>query len=256
MKKEIIKNRRGQKIVVIVEEAEKQKGLVFVMHGLGGFKEQPHIQTMAEAFNEKEYTVIRFDTTNSIGESEGKLELATLTNYYEDLEDVIEWAKKQRWYQQPFCLAGHSLGGFCVAWHALNHPDEVKAIAPISSFISGEIFIKTLGTKESIEDWEKGGYREWKSSSYPGLVKKLNWSFVPDALKYDLLTKAEEIKVPVLIIVGDQDTDTRQEHLKILYEKLTTKKELHIIKGAPHTFKENAHLREIKNIFLNWIDSL
>jgi len=256
MKREVIQNKKGQNMVVITEETESQKGLAFVMHGLGGFKEQAHIQTMAEAFKEKGYTVVRFDTTNSVGESDGKLELATVTNYYEDLEDIIKWAQKQKWYQEPFCLAGHSLGGFCISWYAINHPGKVKAIAPISSFISGNIFLETLKTKESIEGWERRGYREWESSSKPGLIKRLNWSFAVDSLKYNLLTKIEEIKVPVLIIVGDQDTDTRLENLKILYEKLATKKEFHIIKGAPHTFQEENHLQEIKNIFLNWINSL
>jgi len=256
MKKEVIQNRKGQKIVAIVEEIENQKGLAFVMHGLGGFKEQAHIQIMAEAFREKEYTVVRFDTTNSVGESDGKLEMATVTNYYEDLEDVISWTQSRKWYQEPFCLAGHSLGGFCISWYTINHPEKVRAIAPISSFISGEIFLETLKAKESIEEWERRGYREWESSSRPGLIKKLNWSFAPDALKYNLLEKAEKIKVPVLIIVGDRDTDTRQEHSKILYQKLSIKKEFHIIKGSPHTFIEESHLREIKDIFLNWIDSL
>lgn len=251
-----MQNRKGQNMAVIVEEAENQKGLAFVMHGLGGFKEQPHIQTIANAFKEKGYTVIRFDTTNSVGESDGKLELATVTNYYEDLEDTIEWAKKQSWYQEPFYLAGHSLGGFCITWYAINYPGKIRAIAPISSFISGEIFLETLKAKENIEEWEKRGYREWESSSRPGLIKKLDWSFAVDSLKYDLLTKVEEIKVPVLIIVGDEDTDTRLEHLKILYERLTAKKEFHIIKGGPHTFKEENHLKEIKDIFLNWIRKL
>ncbi len=256
MEKQFIQNNKGQKIAVIIDKSENQKGLVFIMHGLGGFKEQSHLQTMTDVFKEKEYTVIRFDTTNAVGESDGKLELATITNYYEDLKDVIGWAKKQEWYQEPFCLAGHSLGGFCIAWYAINYPREIKAIAPISSFISGKIFLETLKTKENIEEWEQRGYREWESSSRPGLIKKLNWSFAQDSLKYDLLEKAEEIKAPVLIIVGEGDTDIRPKHLKILYERLIAKKEFHIIKGGPHTFKEEDHLQKIKSIFLNWIKNL
>lgn len=256
MQKEIIQNRKGQNIVVIAEELASQKGLAFVMHGLGGFKEQAHIQTIAEAFKEKGYTVVRFDTTNTVGESDGKLELATVTNYYEDLEDVIQWAQKQKWYQEPFYLAGHSLGGFCVAHYTVNHPEKVKTIAPISTFISGEFFLKALKSKEDIEEWERRGYREWKSSSMPGLIKRLNWSFVPDSLKYDLLREVEKIKIPVLLIVGEKDEDAPLEYQKIFYNALTTKKELHIIKDAPHTFQEESHFQEIKEILLRWIDSL
>ena len=114
--KEFIKNRKGQKIAVLVEQQKNQKGLAFVMHGLGGFKEQPHIQVFAEAFLDNGYTVVRFDTTNTFGESDGNYEEATTTNYYEDLEDVIEWAKSQSWYEESFCLSGHSLGGICLLY--------------------------------------------------------------------------------------------------------------------------------------------
>lgn len=256
MQKEIIQNRKGQNIVVIAEELASQKGLTFVMHGLGGFKEQPHIQTIAEAFKEKEYTVIRFDTTNTIGESSGRLEIATVTNYYEDLEDIIQWAQTQKWYQEPFCLVGHSLGGFCVSFYTENHPEKIKALAPVSTFISGEFFLKALKSKEDIEEWERRGYREWESSSIPGVIKRLNWSFVPDSFKYDLLKKVQKIKIPVLLIVGEKDEDAPLKHQKILYNALTTKKELYTIKDAPHTFREKPHLKEIKEIFLKWIDSL
>jgi len=93
--KTFIKNRKDQKIAVLIEKPEHPKGLVFVMHGLSGFKEQPHIEAYANAFFENGYTAIRFDTTNTFGESDGNYEDATTTNYYEDLEDVINWAKSQ-----------------------------------------------------------------------------------------------------------------------------------------------------------------
>jgi len=254
MEKEVIKNRKGQNIAVIIEKPENQKDLAFVMHGLGGFKEQPHIQTIAEVFKEKGYTVIKFDTTNTIGESDGKLELATVTNYYEDLEDVIRWAQVQEWYQEPFCLAGHSLGGFCVSLYTENHPEKVKALAPISTVVSGELFIKAFKVKESLEEWERCGYREWESLSSPGLIKRLNYSFVLDGLKYDLLKKIKEIKVPVLLIVGENDEDVPPDHQKILYSALNTEKEFHIIKGAGHTFRDDVHLRELKAILSKWLE--
>ena len=41
-----IKNRKGLRIVVEVEEGSN--GLAFVMHGLGASKTQPQVQTFAE----------------------------------------------------------------------------------------------------------------------------------------------------------------------------------------------------------------
>ncbi len=254
MKKEFIKNRKGQKIAVIIEEVDSPKGLAFVMHGLSGFKEQPHIQVMADAFKEKGYTTVRFDTTNTLGESEGRMEEATITNYFEDLEDVLSWTQSQDWYQEPFCLAGHSLGSNCIALYAENHPEKVKALAPISTGISGKLSLEAHA--ENIEEWKRTGWHTHKSKSKPGVIYRLPWSYMEDRLKYDLLEKVDRLTMPVLLIVGEDDKPTPVKHQKILYDRLPGRKELHIIKGSAHTFREEKHLREVKEIFLKWIDSL
>lgn len=253
-----IKNRKNQNIVVLLEKSDPQRGLVFIMHGLGGFKEQPHVAVFTEAFKEKGYTVVRFDTTNSFGESDGNYEDATTTNYYEDLEDIIDWASNQEWYKEPFCLAGHSLGGISTTMYAERYPGKVKALAPISTVVSGKLSVETERHKEIAEEWEKTGWRITKSES-TGKVKKLKWSHVEDRLKYDLLQKIHKLTMPVLLIVGDQDISTPPEHQKVLYDKLPGEKEMHIIKGADHNFRGPRYeesLQEIKQIFLNWIDKI
>lgn len=255
MEKVIIKNRDNLNISIMVDETPNQKGLAFIMHGLGGYKEQPHVQAFAKSFKDNDFTTVLFDTTNTLGtgESGGNYEDATVTNYYSDLEDVINWAKKQKWYQEPFCLVGHSLGGICTALYAENHPKNVKALAPISTVVSGKLSLETDKNKEIAKEWEKTGWRITERASHPGKVKKLKWSHMIDRLKYDLLPNVNRLTMPVLLIVGDQDDSTIPEHQKILHSKLLGKKEFHIIKDAPHTFKDEEHLKEIKRIFDNWI---
>ena len=252
MEKLFIKNRKDQKLAVIVEKTANQRGLAFEMHGLSGFKEQEHIQTFADAFKEKNFTVVRFDTTNTFGESDGNYEDATTTNYYEDLEDVISWAKAQPWYQEPFCLVGHSLGGICTALYAEKYPDRIKALAPISTVVSGKLSMATEKHKKVAEEWQRTGWRIEKG--YTSIIKKLKWSHVEDRLKYDLLSEAHNLTMPVLLIVGENDDATPPEHQQILYKKLPSRKEIHIMKNAPHSFREKEHLAEIKEIFLRWID--
>jgi len=241
---------------VLIEEVPNQKGLVFVQHGFGGFKEQVHIQTFADSFRESDYTVARFDTTHSYNESEGELEDSTPTKSYEDLEDVIEWAKDQTWYQEPFILAGHSLGSLCLSLYAQNFPKKIKALAPISTVISGELKLVSPNWQEFVEEWEKNGVREWESSVEEGLIKRLKWDYVQDLKKYDLLEKADKLSMPVLMIVGGKDESTPVEHQKKLFNKLPDPKEFHIIKGAPHTFKDKKHLKEIKKIIKDWIHKI
>lgn len=251
-----IKNRKKQKIAVLIENPENPKGLVFVMHGLGGFKEQPHIEMYARAFLDNRYTAVRFDTTNTFGESDGNYEDATTTNYYEDLEDVLEWSKSQGWYDASYHLIGHSLGSMCVALYAEKYPEKVKAIAPTSTVVSGKLSMETQAYRDDIEEWKRTRWLVSKSSSKPGLIKRLKWSHMEDRLKYDLLLEAHKLTMPVLLIVGEKDDSTPPKHQKILYDKLPGKKEMHIIKGAEHTFREKHHLEEIKQILDHWIKSL
>lgn len=253
MQKLFIKNRKGQQMAVIVEGEAQERPLTFVMHGLGGWKEQPHIQTFAQAFLENGFTAVRFDTTNTYGESDGKYEDATTTNYYEDLEDVISWAKIQLWYTEPFSLVGHSLGGICTALYAERHHQKVAGLAPISTCISGKLSMETKKYKSILKSWEKTGWFAYESETVPGRIKRLKWSHMVDRMQYDLLPEAKKLTMPVLLIVGELDDGTPPEHQKLLFDVLPGPKEMHIIKGAKHTFIEPQHLVEIKELFDRWI---
>jgi len=255
-----VENRQGLKIAVLVEFNNDAKGLAFVMHGLGGFKEQDHIRTFSQAFLEEGFTVVRFDTTNTFGESEGNYEDATTTNYYHDLEDVVDWARKKDWYQQPFWLCGHSLGGISTILYAEEYPERVKTLAPISTVVSGKLSLTSPKYQGNniLKEWQETGFRESKSESKPGVIKRLKWSMMEDLMQYDILKEVNNLTMPVLMIVGDKDDSTPPEQQQILFDQLPGKKEpgekeLHVIKDAPHTFRDENHLAEIKEIMINWI---
>ena len=256
--KHFILNRKGRKIAVVVNVSHHPNGLVFVMHGLSGFKEQEHIQLFAKSFRKNGFTIVLFDTTNTLGESEGKIEEATITNYFEDLEDVIAWAKKQKWYMEPFALAGHSLGGICSILYAEKHPEKVQALAPISTVVSGKLSVEAHKEfePEDFENWQKTGWTESKSRSKPGIMKRFPWSHIEDRLKYDTLPLAHRLTMPVLLITGEKDTSTPPKHAQKLFDKLPGPKEFHVIKGSPHTFREKRHLEEVEKIFDNWIKKM
>lgn len=252
MEKLFITNRLGQKVSVIVDKAEQGRDLAFVMHGLGGSKDQPFIKTIAQTFLENNYTAVRFDTTNTFGESDGDYEDGTVTNYYNDLEDVINWAKGQPWYREPFILAGHSTGGMCVCLYVERRPGEVLALAPISTDVSGKLGL-SMHSSDEIESWKKAGYQTKQKSR--GVVK-IKYSHWADRLKYDLVPEVNKLTMPVLMIVGEKDNSTPLEHQQILYDALPGKKELHVIQGAPHTFKDAEHLRQLGELFDRWIKGL
>lgn len=256
LKKFTLKNRKDFRIVGIVDQPGNTRGLAFVLHGLSGNKEQPHIVTIADAFREKGFTTVLFDSTNTFGESDGSYEHVTATGYLHDLEDVVSWAKRWSWYQEPFYLAGHSLGGLIVILYALQHPERVKAIAPISTVVSGRMTKQFWKKRDPIafDKWQKTGWLVEESATRPGLIKKLKWTFMKDLLQHDALSYVDQLTIPTLLIVGDNDDMTSLAHQKLLFDRLPGKKELHIIKGAPHTFVAEKHLQEVKELIRKWID--
>lgn len=250
--KQFIKNRNNQNISVVTEMAKNPKGLVFVMHGLGDSKDSDHIKTFSQCFLDNDYNVVRFDVRNTFGESEGKFEDANITNYYEDLEDVINWSKSQDFYQEPFILCGHSLGAICSAFYAENYPEQVKALAPFSTPVNADLSKKNY-TKEELVNWEKNGFivEDWGDFEV-----KIKWSYMKEKEKYDLLKKVEKLKMPVLLIVGELDDTTLPENQQILFTALPGEKELHIVKSAPHTFRDKNHLGEVYSILSRWVEKI
>lgn len=252
MKTQII-NTQGKKIILDVDTPKKIKGIAFISHGLGGFKEQPHIITFSQTLNDEGFLSVRWDARNTLGESEGNLVDATLTNYAQDFNTVVDWASTQGWYQEPFIVCGHSLGAACALLFAIDHPKKVKALIIASAFISGLEFEKTFPSK-ILDKWKQAGVREWMSSSQPGVIKRIKWDFMEDAYGYDLLTNVKNLTQPLLLLVGSDDDNTPVNLQESFFHAVPSKeKEFHIIKGAEHTFKKTFHLNQIEKIIKTWI---
>lgn len=259
MQKFSIKNRKGLKMVVVVKIPEKPIGLAFTMHGLGGFKEQPHVQAVADVFYDNNFTSVLFDTTNTFGESEGDYQDATVEQYYQDFEDLVSWAENQAWYQKPFLIAGHSLGGYSVVRFAETYPELIKGLFAFAPFISGKMSIESRNCfmPEELNEWKKTGFQIKQSESKPGVIKKLPWSHMEERQKHDLMPNISKITMPILIVVGEKDTSIPPNHQKILFEAIPSKnKKMVIVPGAPHTFRETEHLNQLKEIFNNWLKKL
>ena len=260
MEKFSIKNRIGLKIIGKILKPNNSIGLSFVMHGLGGYKEELHIDLLANTLFENNYIVINFDATNSKGESEGKYEDATMQKHYEDLVDVINWAKTQNWYKELFILVGHSMGGYAVARYAEEYPKKVKGLFPFGAVFSGKDNFDTYSKLRSVElkDWKETGWTHRVSNSKPGFEMKLPWSHMEERLKHDLKPMVNKITMPILFVVGENDTSCPSSDQKKFYDLLpeNTIKEFHIIKGVGHVFREPQHLNELREIFSNWLKKL
>jgi len=250
--KQFIKSREGKNICVIIEKSENQKWLVFLMHWFWGSKDEKLIRKCSEIFRNNDFTVISFDTRNTFWESDWNYEEWTITNYYTDLEDVIFWASKEDFYEEKFYLSGHSLWWICTTLFTQKFPEKVKALIPISPVVSWKLSLEIMD-KNYLLELKKVWYILKKSNSVPWRIKKVNYSHYEDRLKYNLLEKADKMNLPILIIVWQKDETTPVIHQKLLFEKLTCKKELKIIKNSKHSFKDFWELEEVWEILNNFI---
>lgn len=257
MEKLTLQNRKGQKIVGVLEKPTGEViGTCIVQHGYSGYKEQDHIQAVKDAFLENGFITFNFDTTNSFNESDGKFIDATLGLHYEDLEDVVKWVQKQEWFQKPFALTGHSMGGYAVARYAEEYSDEVDLLVPVAPVVSGELSFEAHERFEpgDLEKWKQEGVKETTSNSRPGVIKQMTWESMAERLDHDLLPKADKLVMPVLLVVGSEDKSCPPDHVKKLFDSIPgDKKEFKLIEGAPHTYRDEQDLRAVKSEIDSWI---
>lgn len=257
MQKLELKNRKGQKIVGVLEKPEGEiKGTCIVQHGWGGAKERPTVQSMKNGFLQSGFQTFNFDTTNSFNESDGDYEKSTLGLHSEDLEDVVKWVQEQDWFIKPLALTGHSKGGYAVTSYAEKYPEEVSYLVPVGPVISGKLSF------EATEEKEPGYLEKWKEVEVienigkQGDKKRKHWFQMEERLNHDLLPNSDKLTMPTLFIVGSEDTSCPSKHTKILLDKMVNdNKGIKIIEGAPHSFYEKKETDTCTNTIKEWLAS-
>lgn len=226
--KEKIKNREEENISVVVNVNENKKGLVFLVHGLGGYKEQKFFEESSRCLYELGYTVVRYDSTNTFGESDGEYENATTTQYLNDLEDVIAWSKDKDWFQE-FLLVGHSLGGL------------ISSVYSESNNVEGLVLLNPAISQKKEEGRKVGEVK----SPHTGETHFLNDGFTEDYTKYDLVEIITKLKIQVTVIVSDKDYDRSKDRFDLLGTDLT------IINDTGHNFVSKEE--EVGNLVCSWV---
>jgi pimeloyl-ACP methyl ester carboxylesterase len=258
MQKFELKNRHGLKIIGVLEKPDDNiGGTCIVMHGWGGNRNKSTVQAAKQGFLEAGFQTFNFDATHSFGESEGNFEQSTLTTFWEDLEHVVKWAQLQEWFVGPLALTGHSKGGYAVARYAEEHGKEVAYLVPIAPVVSGKLSYEAFKERdpEGLKEWERTGILIREGSE--GDKKIQRWSQMTERLNHDLLLNASKITMPVLFIVGSEDTSCPPKHIKLLLDLIPEgNKKMEIIHGAPHSFHKIEEREICKEIIKDWLNKM
>ncbi len=226
-----------EKIIGVLHgDAQKVDACIISCHGLLASKDSPKYMLLAESLSECGYSTLRFDF-RGCGESEGNLENSHISNRLKDLDAVINYATIELGFNR-FGLFGSSMGGYVSFLKASLEPKVKALVSLVSPFSMAELF-DTKGSSQ-------------KSFEIDGIL--FGGNFLNDMKAHGTLTKEalESIKCPTLIFHGDFDLLVPVKHAHRLFESLTTKKMIKIIRGGDHIFSHPVHLNEIIKLSSEW----
>ena len=234
---------------------QKSRGLLFFIHGLASNSDENVIKAPQQECLKNGWTTITFDCRHSFGKSSGELENARLKTYLEDLKNVINWAQKQPFYQEPFGLVGHSLGGATALCYTRENPDKVNNLILIAPVISGtfweEACLKNI--HDFYLDWKQKGSFLYQDPYHQDWKGNISFDVLKETFSYDATVFAEEIKAPVCIIVGKQDAVSLVEHNQTFYNKLHALKMLRILSDAEHTLHTEKNAKDLAKTCMDFL---
>lgn len=236
-----IENRKGLKMALRVTTDEKNDKLVFLEHGLGARKEYPHMLVLEEMFAKHGFDVVNIDATDSLNASESSRGGVTFSGFFQDLEDSILWAKTQKFFREPFALAGQSLGAEAVVLYASQNPTLVNLLVPCAfPWLDGEAEAKA--NKRTKDILEKGFFDQVSKST--GRVLRIRKNYLDDVEGYDLSEMVKNITADTHLIVGLKDSEYHIENNKKLFALLTCKKSLQLLPDVPHDLANTPENKE------------
>jgi fermentation-respiration switch protein FrsA (DUF1100 family) len=205
------------------------------------------------------FIVVRYDK-RGVGQSGGRTETATLSDYADDAIGVVKWlSDRDDVDEDSITVAGHSEGG-SVAMIAASREKKIDSLVLIAAIGStgAELILEQqrhqldlLGTK----DPERQQKIDLQRKVQAAVVSGKGWEGIPPALKqqadtpwfrslleFDPAEVMPKIKQPILIIQGDLDTQVAPSNAEQLAKLARARK------NAPPV--ETVHLPGINHLLV------
>ena len=234
-----------------VYPAASSRGTVIVCHGFKGFAHWAFFPYIARTLAENGLTAITFDFSGSgIGRDRESFTEAeafasnTLSRDLDDIENLVEYARRKKLISGKFGLFGHSRGGGIAILSAAAADSDVASLVTWAA-----ISYPTRWSKEDVATWRRRGYAEI-TNSRTGQVMRLGTDMLEDVemhgqTKLNIEAAAAKIKVPWLIVHGTADETVPSSEAERLHALSPGVSTLRLIKGADHGFGAKHPLTEI-----------
>ncbi len=215
-----------------------KRPIIILAHGFSTHKNSDTYTTISERLAKHKISSFRFDFYGH-GESSGNFEDITISEAVDDVLQAIKYIKKLGY--DRIGLIGSSFGGIASIIAASRSCDLfVLALkSPVSNYIEKENETKS---KMELEEWKSKGYRYYISGD--GRELKLNYNFYEDFKNNDGYIAAKKIRIPTLIVHGDED-DIVPYKQSVKTCKIISDCKLHTVKGANHRYEDPKHREEM-----------
>ncbi|MEP6858401.1 MAG: alpha/beta fold hydrolase [Gemmatimonadales bacterium] len=233
-----------------VYPAESMIGTVVLCHGFKGFAHWGFFPYLARTLAENGLTAITFDFSGSgIGPDRESFTEPdnfagnTLSSEQEDLENLVDYARRRKLIEGKFGLFGHSRGGGTAILFAAGTHSNVSSLVTWSS-----ISYPNRWSSEDVITWRRQGYAD-VTNSRTGQIMRLDTDLLDDVelhgkTKLDIEAAARKIKVPWLIVHGTGDETVPSSEAEKLHSLSPGVSTLRLIKGANHGFDAKHPLGE------------
>lgn len=127
---------------------------------------------------------------------------------------------------------------------------DLKAMAlksPVSDY-PGSLFARM--NKSELETWRSKGYHKYRDGN--GCEKRINYSFYQDAVSINIDQILPRIKIPVLIVHGNQDEIVPVEQ-SIKTASLLPNARLEVLEGADHIYSQPKHFDRMLELISEFI---
>lgn len=241
-------NSKGLKLCGLLSNStsSKEKPIIILCHGFSTSKDSHTYVRLQEILNKYKISTFRFDFFGH-GESEGKFEDITISEAVDDILNAIEFLKNQGYTK--IGLIGSSFGGIA-SLMAASKTDDLFVLAlksPVSNYEEKEYATKS---KEELEEWKNKGFRYYVSGD--GRKLKLNYTFFEDFKNNNGYEAAKKIKIPTLIVHGDNDESVPIEQSKKTANLIENCK-LEIIEGAGHRYSKPEDFEKMLDLIFKFI---
>lgn len=195
----------------------------------------PIFTQLAGALAERGFVVLRYDK-RAVGQSGGRDERATMSDYAADLIAAVKWLRQRKDVDRDrIAVAGHSEGG-AVAMIAAAKEDDIKSLVLIAAPGTTGADLVLEQQRHGLDllkasDAEREAKIDLQERIQTAVLSGVGWEGIPPEyrkvadtqwfrsfLQYDPAEVMADVKQPILILQGDLDKQVFPHHADKLAE--------------------------------------